>query len=325
MFGERNKVSRYKQNGSMKKSWFISMFFIVPALLSCHHTQQSDEEAAVAEVQTPVTVTAVNKEPLTEYVELNAVSSFLQNSFIKATANGYIKSSNVKPGQYVHAGQVAFIMQTKEAKALGNTINSLDSSFKFSGIIRINVTQTGYISAVDHQPGDYVQDGEELAVLSDAKSFGFLLNLPYELRPYLPQNKIVDVELPDKTHLQGKVALIMPVVDSVSQTQAVLIKVNASATIPRNLIAKVRLIRSALSNVPSLPKEAVLTDEAQSDFWVMKMIDSVTAVKVPVIKGMETGGRVEIIRPLFSASEKILLTGNYGLPDTAKVKIIKEE
>ena len=59
--------------------------------------------------------------------------------------------------------------------------------------------------------------------------------------------------------------------------------------------------------------------------WVMKMIDSVTAVKVPVVKGIETSDRVEILRPQFSPNDKILLTGNYGLPDTAKVIIMKKE
>jgi hypothetical protein len=53
----------------------------------------------------------------------------------------------------------------------------------------------------------------------------------------------------------------------------------------------------------------------------MKLIDSATAVKVPVKKGMETKDRVEILSPVFSADARILVTGNYGLPDTAKVKV----
>lgn len=294
-------------------------------LFSCKGKESTTAaEAATPEVQTPVTVTAISSEPLVEYVELNAMSTFLQSSFIKATANGYIKSSDVKPGQFIRAGQVAFVMQTKEAKALGSTINNLDPSFHFSGVIRINATQTGYITSVGHQTGDYVQDGEQLAVLSDSKSFGFLLNLPYELRPYLINNKSVDLELPGKTHLKGTIARIMPAVDSVSQTQGILIKVNGSASIPQNLVAKVRIVKNARSNVPSLPKDAVLTDESQSQFWIMKMIDSVTAVKVPVVKGMETVDRIEIIRPVLTASDKIVLRGNYGLSDTAKVKIVKE-
>ena len=85
-----------------------------------------------------------------------------------------------------------------------------------------------------------------------------------------------------------------------------------------------KIIKNASGGATTLPKAAVLTNETQSDFWVMKMIDSVRAVKVPVIKGIETGDRVEIIRPQFSPNDKILLTGNYGLPDTARVKIVKK-
>lgn len=310
----------------MKKISMLACCLVVIFATSCINKEQpKEEETATAEVQTPVTVASVENKPLSEYVELSAISSYLQNSFIKATANGYIKSSNIKPGQFIRAGQLAFLMQTKEAKALGNTINDLDPSFKFSGLIRINATQTGYITSIDHQPGDYVQDGEQLAILSDAKSFGFLLNLPYELRPYLLQNKTVDITLPDKTILKGTIARIMPTVDSVSQTQAVLIKVNASYPIPQNLIGKVRIVKNEKSNVASLPKEAVLTDESQENFWVMKMVDSITAVKVPVIKGMESDDRVEIQRPAFTTSDKIVVKGNYGLPDTAKVKIVKAD
>ena len=308
------------------KNDFIMPFCVACLLsLSCGSKKSEvPEEPVSEEVETPVTVTSIDSTPLVEYIELNAMSSFLQSSFIKATANGFIKSVNVKPGQFIHAGELAFVMQTKEAKALGNTINDLDPSFKFSGLIKINATQTGYITAVNHQAGDYVQDAEQLAILSDSKSFGFLLNLPYELRQYLTNNHTMDLELPDHTHLQGTVSQIMPAVDSVSQTLGVLIKVNAAAPIPQNLIAKVRIIKTARRGVASLPKEAVLTNESQTEFWIMKMTDSVTAVKVEVTKGLETKDRVEILKPHLSPSDKIVLKGNYGLADTAEVRIEKD-
>src|SRR3954462_6300911 len=134
----------------MRKTFFIPCCLVMLLLFSCKSKTETSAEAdtETTEVQTPVTVTGIGNEQLDEYVELNAMSSFLQSSFIKSTANGYIKSSNVKLGQFIRAGQLAFVMQTKEAKALGNTINSLDPSFKFSGLIRINATQTGYITAV---------------------------------------------------------------------------------------------------------------------------------------------------------------------------------
>lgn len=309
----------------MKKINLLFAICLLALLAGCKskHKEADDEDVAPEDVRTPVTVTSVQTTTLSDYVELNATSSYQQSNFIKASANGYLKSVNVKLGQMIHTGEPAFTLQTKESHALGNTISKLDPSFNFSGIINIKSSADGYIQTLNHQVGDYVQDGEQLAVLADSKSFGFVLNLPYELRPYVSTGKTLQVDLPDGSHLNGIVSNIMPNVDSVSQTQSVLIKVNSARTIPQNLIAKVRVVKSQKSNAVSLPKQAVLTDESQTNFWVMKMIDSVTAVKVPVVKGLETNDRVEIVRPPFSPDDKILLTGNYGLSDTAKVKIMK--
>jgi multidrug efflux pump subunit AcrA (membrane-fusion protein) len=213
---------------------------------ACHTKGAADEEEEVPadQIQTPVMVTTVEYGPLTEYIDLNATASFIQNSFIKSSANGYITSVNIRLGQQVGAGQTAFVLKTKEAQALGNTINALDSSFHFSGVINIRIHQHGFITELTHQVGDYVQDGEQLAVISDTKGFGFLLNLPYELRRYVSINKVVQVILPDSTVLDGVVSSFMPTVDSVSQTQAVMIKVNPAASIPQNLIAKVRIVKN---------------------------------------------------------------------------------
>jgi multidrug efflux pump subunit AcrA (membrane-fusion protein) len=310
----------------MKK---ISLYLLLLIIVSCSRSKKAAEAEGTTtvteEVQTPVTVTTVSMETLEDFVDLNATSSFLESNIIKASTNGYIKSVNIKMNQLVGRGQTAFVLQTREAKALGNTINKLDPSFHFTGIINIATTASGYITQLNHQAGDYVLDGEQLALLSDSKSFGFLLNLPYELRPYINANRSVTLELPDKTHLTGMVTSILPALDSVSQTMAVMIRVTSKMQIPQNLIAKVRIIKARKNNTPSLPKEAILADDSQENFWVMKLIDSVTAVKVPVTKGMETGNYVEIRTPQFSPDDKIVLTGNYGLPDTAKIKIINPE
>jgi multidrug efflux pump subunit AcrA (membrane-fusion protein) len=309
----------------MKKTHWLSLLFLL-TLFACKSKEaDEDENVAPEDVRTPVTVTSVETTSLKDYVELNATSTYQQSNFIKASANGYLKSVHVKLGQMVHAGELAFTLQTKEAHALGNTINKLDPSFNFSGIISIKASASGYIQSLNHQAGDYVQDGEQLAVLADSKSFGFILNLPYELRPYVTTGKTLQINLPDGTNVNGVVSNILPNVDSASQTQSVLIKVSSAKTIPQNLIGKVKIVKSEKDNTISLPKKAVLANESQTNFWVMKMIDSVTAVKVPIVKGLETTDRVEIVRPQFSANDKILLSGNYGLPDTAKVKIMKGE
>ena len=107
-----------------------------------------------ADAGTPVTVTTVSNSPFNDSIELNAVSTFLQKSYVKANANGYLQSSEVYPGKYVEAGQPLFTLKTKEAQSIGNAIGQLDSSLRFSGINTIKANQHGYITQLDHQPGD---------------------------------------------------------------------------------------------------------------------------------------------------------------------------
>ena len=68
-----------------------------------------------------------------------------------------------------------------------------------------------------------------------------------------------------------------------------------------------------------------MSDETQTNFWIMKMINNNTAIKIPVKKGIETEDKVGILSPNLSSKDKILLTGNYGVGDTIKVKIVKNE
>ncbi|MDQ2718605.1 MAG: efflux RND transporter periplasmic adaptor subunit [Bacteroidota bacterium] len=305
--------------------YFTRLFFLffssVIIFCSCKSKDASGSEAPAAEPRTPVTVTSINYDPLEESVNLNATSTYLQKNFVKSNLIGYVQKSNIRFGDYVNRGQTLFILKTKEATAIGNSVNKLNPDFKFSGVNVIRADASGYVTEVNHQAGDYVQDGEQLAVINDSKSFVFVMNVPYEYKQYVSVGKQVQLTLPDGERLLATVKSSLPMVDSVSQTQAVSLIVNSSRSIPVNLLAKVKIIKVTKTAAPTLEKKAVLSDETLSNFWVMKMIDDSTAVKVPVKTGIETGDKVEIISPEFSSKDRILLNGNYGLADTAKVTV----
>ncbi|MES2873785.1 MAG: HlyD family efflux transporter periplasmic adaptor subunit [Bacteroidota bacterium] len=302
----------------MKNNYLLGLAI---ALSSCNSSGSKIE--IVTEPQTPVTVTTVKRENLEEYAELNATSSFMEKSVVKAGISGYIQSQPVQRGKYVQAGQVLFTLITKEARAIGNTINKLDPSFEFSGITTVRATKSGFISVLSHQKGDFVPEGEQLAIISNNASFVFLMDVPYELSNNIRNQSTVQLTLPDGEILKGSISSALPSVDSLSQTQRVIIKVNPSHSIPENLVVKVKIVKNAHSQAASLPRESVLANETQDKFWVMKLLNDTIAVKIPVKKGMETINRIEIIEPTFKPDDRIIVTGNYGLADTAKVKIVK--
>jgi multidrug efflux pump subunit AcrA (membrane-fusion protein) len=302
------------------------IYFLIAAftVVSCNNGKENAGDKS-SEGRVPVTITNPVIQAMTETVELNATSTFLLKTFVKSNINGYMQQVNVQIGENIKKGSKMFVLKSKESQNIGNTIMSVDSSLHFSGLVTIQSPGNGYITQLNYREGDYFQDGETLAAISDANSLVFMLELPYELKQFLPYNKTLEVVLPDGQNLKGAIESSMPAVDAVSQTQSFIIRIQNQPLIPENLIAMVKFVKKTKQKAISIPKDAVLTNEVQSEFWIMKMIDSITAVKVPIEKGIETSGRVEVVSPILSLSDKILLKGNYGLPDTAKVFVENKE
>ena len=295
----------------------IAVLFIFSG---CRHSESADTVDEPSPV-TPVQVTTVKDSSLAEFVELSAVSAYLEKSFVKANINGYIENAQAVTGMQVSSHQLLFSLITKEARSIGNSVNKLDAGFKFSGISNIRADQAGTLVAVNHQKGDYVQDGEALATISNRNSLVFLLDLPYEYNQLINHNKTLAVLLPDGTKMTGTVSGTMPSVDSAAQTQRYILKVAAGKNIPEGLIAKVRLTKVSHAGAQVLPKPAVLANETEDEFWVMKLINDSTAVKVKVKRGIENEHSIEVLEPRFSKKDRIITSGNYGIADTAKVKI----
>jgi multidrug efflux pump subunit AcrA (membrane-fusion protein) len=294
----------------------ICLFFLV----SCGRTRETGS-AVETESLTPVTVTHPVVGSLSEVITLNATSRFLLKTSVKSDINGYLQKVQIHLGQRISRGQELFEIRSKESEHLGNTINKLDTAFHFNGTVSVKSPSDGYITELSYKAGDYVQDNEILAAICDISSLVFLLELPYELSSYIPDNKNIDLLLPDGNKLKGTIESSLPAVDPVSQTRLCVIHVNGISSIPENLVATVEFIKKSKSDVVILPKASLLTDEAQNEFWIMKMTDSSTAIRVPVKIGLATSDKVEILSPVLTSSDIILLTGNYGLPDTAKVII----
>lgn len=307
-----NKYS-YKTAGSLL---FMALF-----LGSCNKTVPAETPAVVS---VPVTVTHIDTTAIESYIDLNATTSYLIKNTIKANTTGYLEVLNVASNDFVSTHQLLFSLKTREAKVLGNTINKIDPSLNFGEAIQVRATCDGYVNAVNVQKGDYVQEGDVLAIINDANSFSIVLSLPYELRKFVKLNQILNVYLPDGTTMQTKVDKYMSTVDPASQTQNVILKSIKAVNIPENLIVKVRIDKTTDTKTISLPKQAVLSDETQTDFWIMKVEGKNLAVRIPIKKGIESDDKIEILSPKLKATDQILLTGNYGVGDSIKIKIINK-
>lgn len=300
---------------------FIILFISI-CFASCK-SDNKDSTTAIESSATPKTEVTIaypsDTIELNNNITLNATATYLLKSDVKANATGYITKMPIKLADHVNRGGLLFGLETKEARALGNTINELDQSFRFHGTTSVISPATGYVAMLNHQIGDYVQDGEILASITDASSFGFVLDVPYEYLQLIKSKKTLFITLPDESVLQGSISKIMPTVDPIAQTVKVLLKV-PQKNIPENLIGTITFSKTSAYGL-SVPKTAVLSDETQHSFWVMKLINDTVAVKTSIEKGVETDKDIQIKSGDLTTKDRVITSGNFGLGDTASVKI----
>jgi multidrug efflux pump subunit AcrA (membrane-fusion protein) len=300
---------------------FCSIIIPLLALIASCGSPADDSTEKATETKTPVTITNVSKENLEETVDFNATSSFLDKSSVRSPISGYIKQVLVNLGSTVKKGDIMFYIQTKEGLALEG--NKHDSLSNFTGIIKVIAPAYGQITGSNIQVGDYVQDGQELATISSLNSLVFILEVPYDMHAYVSQGKQCKITLPDNKVITANVGAKLSTIEPLAQTEKYILDPSGEINIPENLVAVVHFTKSIKENALTVPKEALLSDEAQTDWWVMKLINDSIAIKVPVTKGIENDTRIEITSPLFTPTDRIVVTGSYGLPDTAKIQIVK--
>ncbi len=307
----------------MIKSIGYIFILIIPILLisGCNSTGENSENSTRVPVK--VTVTNIVSGNISEMTQLNATSQYLKSHMINAPVSGYIVKANCITGTIAGIGDTLFVIKTREAKILDQSSQKLARDFDMKGNTDILSDTKGYIAQVFHQQGDFVAEGEPLASIKETGSLVFILELPFEWNDRIKQNMPLKLELTDQNVMKGRISYISPAVDPVSQTLKIYIRVPDAGKVPEGLTARVYLPLKTKNNTQVLPRAAVLANETETEFWIMKLINDSTAVKVPITPGVQNRDSIEVVSPEFSKADRILTSGNYAVPDTLLIKVIE--
>jgi HlyD family secretion protein len=298
---------------------FIIMFFIPLILLSCSDDQSN---TVVVSSGTPVQITHPAIMDLKDYLKLNANTFFLNKEIIRASFQGYIEKVYKNIGDEVNPGDDLFQVKTKESVADDSMKINIGTNI-FTGSVLIKAKTKGILTELNYHNGDLISDGEQIAVVSNPSSLRIRLNVPFEDAQKIKLKQNCVVNLPDGKKLNGVIDKSVPSVDPVSQTQAFLIKLLKYRELPENLNVFVMIPFRTFKNAIVLPKSSVMTNVTEDVFWIMKLVNDTTAIRIDVNRGIETDSLQQILSPKLSTSDMILSSGSYGLPDTAKVEIVK--
>jgi len=288
--------------------------------ISC--TSKENDDTSNVSSGTPVTITHPILMNIDNYLNLNGNTVFLSKEIIRSTFDGFIVKVFKNIGDAVKPGDKLFLIRTKESAA-SDTLNLRLGNQLFQGAIYVIANSNGILSELNYHEGDYVTSGEQIAVVSNPSSLRVKLNVPYEDILKVKIGNSCEVNLPDGVNVPGIIEKNVPAVDPVTQTQIYYIKLLNYRIVPESLNVMVKIPFEHFNNTTVLPKSALNTDVTESDFWIMKLINDTTAVRVNVKKGIENDSVAQILSPKLDTADNVVLTGAYGLPDTTKVEITK--
>ena len=308
-----------------KYEWFIgTLIYLLIFFTGCGKKNVKEEIKEIPKAN--VEVTSIDKENLKDTIFFTASSFYNNKTTVIAPISGYLSEVNITNGLNISRSSKIFEILTKEYNALKSSPDILDSLNlgKKAGKIEIFAPSSGQISDLNTLKGQYVQEGSALCNIIDMTSLLFKLYVPLQYHSDINPGVKCSLQLPDGQIFTGTVKSLFAKTELNSQTEVYFIQPSTLLKIPEGVNIKAYFVRLKKFDSQVLPRNAVLSNETLEEYWVMKLINDTTAIKVPVKIGTANKEIIEIISPKFTADDKIVTSGNYGLPDTAFVNITIE-
>ncbi|MPS73031.1 MAG: HlyD family efflux transporter periplasmic adaptor subunit [Chryseobacterium sp.] len=297
----------------------ITLLAISCCFMACKNKKNEPDNI---QPKSTVTVVSVQNGTMAHTEQLSVTAHYLRRNTVAAPVAGYVHFVKINFNDHVTKGQLLYTIETKERKALDGFENT-DMNDKNYGLINVYAPMSGIVTAVPQsQNGVFVSEGTLLCEIADNNSLYFQVNVPYEYSKFVKENRSCIITLPDSTKINAQME--KPIMQSLTGLQTIpyMAKPQTDIYIPEGIIATVQFITYHNNAAAMLPKKALLSDELMQKFWIMKLINDSTAVKIPVTIGAQNETMIEIKSPVFNSSDKILSSGNYGLSDTALVKVL---
>ncbi|MBE0643417.1 MAG: HlyD family efflux transporter periplasmic adaptor subunit [Bacteroidetes bacterium] len=280
----------------------------------------TDEGNADAVMGTPVRVTHPSYVDLTETIDMNANTIFLKKESVRATFQGFIQSIHKNIGEAVAAGDLLLEMRTREAAA-EDSLGVRVGDQAFNGRIGIRAHASGVLTALNFSAGDFVNEGEQIAEIANPASLRITLNVPYQYAAALDRRSVCTIQLPDGRRHPATIESILPSVDAVSQTQTFLLRAPAAGFLPEHLNLQASFPLHTVRHALVLPRAAVMSDEMQQHFWVMRVVGDTIAVRISIRRGLEVDSLVQLLAPSLDTTAWIVTDGAYALADSSRIVV----
>ncbi len=191
-------------------------------------------------------------------------------------------------------------------------VNALAKNKQSSTSTTVYSKESGFITAIDIQEGDYVGEGGSIVQLADLSTLWVEAQVYTSQSAQLNTNSLLTVRIPDipGKELQGRIQFSNPEISSDGRLNLIRVPIaNNNSQLKPGMAAYI-IIKGRQTNSLSLPIDAVIRDEKSASVWVMTGMNTFQNKIVRV--GSESNDRIEITDGL-KEGEVVVVSGAYLL------------
>lgn len=297
------------------KSKIIPAGFLVLSLLlaSCGQSSTAREEfpnkQVPAEASYNVRATTVIRQKLSSYLDLSGDVEASVSVDVYPDTAGILSGIQVDLGSYVTKNQIiAYVDPTKPGMDyIANPVKAPIS---------------GTVTALNVDPGTTVSPQLPLVKIGKLDTLVITTQVPerflYMVRP--EQAALITTTASPGKEFNASVSAISPVVNPISRTLGIELKIIGESPVKAGMFVGIRLITSTEENVIVIPEKALI--RRNSKLFVFRVNNGI-AEKIIVTLGLESEGFVEILTGL-SEGDQVITEGGGLLSDESRIKILGE-
>lgn len=297
-----------------------------------------DSSAADKKVATPVTMAVVSARTIEVTVSGTGEIDALEDERVRAPFNGLLTDLSVNIGDRVVAGQTVGSMVAENSDAAVRGARSMVSSARTpaqraaadealrvaeANIVHapLRVAKTGVVIARPASAGERLAQGDSVISIGVTGLMVFFADVSQGDLALVRAGERARVILAARRGwIPGVVTAVMPADTGSTATMRVRIDLaQSSSSVTVGLFGTAVIVVAQHENTPAVPKPALLRDDITGITQVAVVGKDSVAHWVQVKPGIADSSWVEILSPRLPIGERVITTGQVGLPDSTPV------
>ncbi len=330
------------------KRYVVCMLIMVTAAAvhhGCSKKSSGEEESRASSPVVEVRVAPVTRGDVEETIVAEGTTDAVRKEKIVSPIAGTAIVVNGIVGSPVHAGDTVAVIRSRESEAAIEGAKMLVEAAKTEAqkeearrsfhlavssqsVAAARSTSDGIIAARAVNKGELVTEGAELFTITDLSSIYFAASVPLRDLSKVRVGEICRVTFSSNpgAAIPAKIVTIDPSADPQSQSvRAHLafgrLEPGERAIMKTDMFGTACIVTGMHRGVLLVPRSALLRNDETNETTVVVVTSDSLAVTIPVTAGTFGDSLVEVASPALHEGQLVIVEGNYGLPDSTRVRV----